>query len=233
MIFDGNAFVAAGLAAHFAGGGDDAPPAAAAAYAAGVLLRPGVAAAMPAAHCRCRVPIPARDMPDVVRMLSMAVVYFGPSFRDSAAYRRILAGYTEPVTRAHWIAPPPLAACQDAWEACAAHGVYFGHCEAGAAPHTWFYCTPPMRKFLRALGRHVAQKGGRLQVCMPRACDYLALPRPAAIRVVVFHSVGCAWRTLEVFARRWRRPLHDVRREPVARVDGRERGVVVAEHLQV
>lgn len=144
----------------------------------------------------------------------MALVYFTRGFRSSAAYRRALAAYTAtepPAGRPPAAEPPATADWHDAWAACAAQGVYFGHCpghDGIAAAHTWFVDSPVARRFLRALARAATQKGWKLQVRQPRPEEYLTLPRPAAVKVVVFHGTGGgkdAWDAIEVFARQWHR----------------------------
>lgn len=227
MLFDGDRFLPGGLVARLLPGWEAAglSPAEAAAFATGVLYSPAVFALLPPAHsCRCCVTVPAKDLPALREAVAMAIVYLTRGFRRSAAYRRALDAYAtpapddeQPIPRRHRTREPdPAADWHGAWAACAERGMHLGHCpgaQAGTAtpaipPHTWFVDSPLARRFLRALARHVAQKGWRLEVRRPRPEEYLALPRPAAVKVVALHGAGGgkeAWATLEVFARQWRR----------------------------
>jgi hypothetical protein len=190
--------------------GDD--PAEVAAHCAGVMYNPDVRCALQARRrrdsCQCRIYVPAADRPGVELTVSMAMLHFSGKFARTRAYASILGAYAAPATSARPKAapdPPRGSKWRDAWDACASKGVYFGYCER--EDRWWFYDTPAARRFLRHLSGTLTQKTGRVQVKRPRPEELLALPRPAAIKVVAFH--GMSWEdardAIEVAARRWHR----------------------------
>lgn len=219
MIFEGEEFVIRLLVEHLSPDWEGSDAADVAAYCGGVLYNPSVHRIL-SKHaspkkCRCCMHTPKQSREELAAALAMAIIYITPRFRESQVYARLRTSFTTPLRIPEGdgakrprgvVSPPGLAEWRDAWDACTEVGVYFGYCDHG--DHWWFYETPRVRKFLRALSRDIGQKGGKLQVRHPRPEEYLALPVPAAIKVVVFHGKSGkeARDALELFARQWSNP---------------------------